>query len=69
MIHGIQLDELIKKTQGMMQLKIAEKVRKQTKQSYPDGIEANGTDALRMCYASSANPEETFDLVLKIARI
>ncbi|MAJ81850.1 MAG: valine--tRNA ligase [Legionellales bacterium] len=57
LIQGIQLDKLIKKrTQGMMQPKIAEKVKKQTQQSYPDGIEANGTDALRMCYASSANP-------------
>ena len=47
-VDGIDLESLVaKRTSGMMQPKLAEKIAKQTRAEFPDGIAAYGTDALR----------------------
>lgn len=56
LIDGISLDDLIaKRTQGMMQPKLAEKVTKATKKQFADGINAYGTDALRFTFSAMAS--------------
>ena len=56
LIDGIALDDLVaKRTQGMMQPKIAQKIATATRKHYPDGIPAFGTDALRYTFYSLAS--------------
>lgn len=56
LIDGISLEELLKKrTHSMMQPKLAEKITKQTKQEFPDGIPASGCDALRFTFCALAS--------------
>jgi valyl-tRNA synthetase len=65
LIDGIELETLVnKRTSGMMQPHLAEKIAKQTRKDFPDGIPAFGTDALRYTFASLASTgrDINFDL-------
>jgi len=56
LIDGIELEALVaKRTSGMMQPHLAEKIAKQTRKDFPDGIPAFGTDAIRFTFASLAS--------------
>ncbi len=64
-ILGISLDDLVaKRTQGLLQPQMAKKIEQATKQQFPQGISALGTDALRFTYCALASPTRDirFDL-------
>jgi len=56
LIDGITLEELVaKRTSNLMNPKQAESIEKLTRQDFPGGIPAFGTDALRFTFASLAS--------------
>jgi len=56
LIDGISLEELIaKRTVGLIQPKMAQKIIEHTQKEFPVGIEAHGTDALRFTFCALAN--------------
>ncbi len=64
-IDGISLGDLLaKRITGLMQPKMVERIKKATNKTYPNGIPAFGTDALRFTFASLASfgHDISFDL-------
>ncbi len=68
LIDGIDLESLVtKRTSGLMQPQLADRIEKQTRQYFPDGIAGYGTDSLRFTFASLAGPGR--DIKFDIGRI
>ena len=56
LIDGIELETLVdKRSRGLMQPEMAKKIVKATREDFPDGIPAFGTDALRFLFAALAS--------------
>jgi valyl-tRNA synthetase len=56
LIDGIDLESLVeKRTGGLMQPQMAQKIDKRTRKEFPDGIQRYGTDALRFTFLSLAS--------------
>ncbi len=65
LIDGIDIEDLVnKRTAGMMQPQMAEKIAKRTRKEFAEGIEPYGTDALRFtfCALASTSRDINFDL-------
>ncbi|PHQ82383.1 MAG: valine--tRNA ligase [Coxiella sp. (in: Bacteria)] len=65
LIDGIELEPLIeKRTRNLMQPKLKDKIIKQTRKEFPDGISAHGTDALRFtfCALATTGRDINFDM-------
>ena len=68
LIDGIDLETLVqKRTTGMMQPHLREKIEKQTRKEFPQGIAPYGTDALRYTYYSLASTGR--DIKFDVGRI
>lgn len=56
LIDGISLQDLVeKRTGGLMQPQMAQKIDRRTRKEFPDGIQSYGTDALRFTFLSLAS--------------
>jgi valyl-tRNA synthetase len=68
LIDGIDLETLIaKRTRGLMQPQMREKIEKATRKEFADGIPSFGTDALRFTFAALASTGR--DINFDLARV
>ncbi len=68
LIDGIDLESLVtKRTSGMMQPQMAEKIAKATRKEFAEGLNAYGTDALRFTFLSLASTGR--DIKFDVGRI
>ena len=68
LIDGIDLETLVaKRRAGLMQPQMADRIERQTRKDFPDGIPAFGTDALRFTYAALASTGR--DIIFDLGRI
>lgn len=66
LIDGISVDDLVaKRTKGLMQPKMAQKIEKNTRKSFPNGMEPSGTDALRFTLTSLATQARDINFDVK----
>jgi valyl-tRNA synthetase len=67
-VDGISLDTLLaKRTTGLMQPQMKPAIEKATRKQFPQGIQAFGTDALRLCFARLAT--QSRDLRFDMSRV
>ncbi|WWO95932.1 MAG: valine--tRNA ligase [Candidatus Dasytiphilus stammeri] len=65
-IDGISLEELLKKrTDHMLQPKLAKNIKIRTKKQFPQGIKSHGADALRFTLTSLSCPSRNINFDLK----
>ncbi len=67
-VDGVDLETLVRKrTEGMMQTHLKERIEASTREEFPDGIAAYGADALRLTFASLATTGR--DVSLDMGRV
>ena len=65
-IDGIDVESLVeKRTANLTQPRMAERIAKDTRKDYPEGIPAYGTDALRFTFCAIASPSSSYNFDLQ----